>query len=142
MEDDITDVIANLILQADPELETRLESQEEALQTTLCLEPTIGRWIDNTDVNYLLAALELNQKDFSKAFPEFAHLLPRQRQRCIILIEQHFELCAHCSLKRAYDLELDARIERICGIRNSSGADNSEAGDSQFGESLPRALTG
>jgi hypothetical protein len=113
MKADITDVLANLTRQANPELESRLECQAEVLAQTACIEPMIGEWIDSNDVIYLLEALTLEERDFAERFPRFGHLTIEQRQRWIVAIEAHLDRCVHCSLKRSYDLEFDARIERI-----------------------------
>jgi hypothetical protein len=112
MKSKIIDAIADLTLQATPDLATRLEYQEEALRDVQCTNPVIGAWIDANDVEYLLSTFDLNDQDFAARFPAMAHSTKSVRQRLIATIEAHCERCQHCSLKRGYDLELDARIEQ------------------------------
>lgn len=108
----ITDVFADMVRQSYPELNARLEDQAEALREIACTEPIIGRWVDANDVSYLLSTFALGGKDFAAKFPTMAHITEQQRQRLVATIEAHMEQCKHCSLKRGYDLELDARIEQ------------------------------
>jgi hypothetical protein len=119
MKSEITDVIAKLVLQAEPELASRLEYQEEELRETRCINPVMGRWIDANDVKYLLSTLDLEDSDFAAKFPAMAHITKPERQQLIATMESHFEQCKHCSLKRGYDLELDIHIKQACQ-RNSS----------------------
>ena len=112
MEYDITKVIADFVLQATPDLTSRLEYQAEALREVNCIDPTLGQWIDANDVEYLLSAFDLADDDFAERYPEMAHITEEERQRLIAALEAHFEQCPHCSLKRGYDLEMDARIEQ------------------------------
>jgi hypothetical protein len=111
---DMTDVIASLVLQAAPDLDSRLEYQAEALREAKCTNPLVGKWIDSTDVKYLFSTLALRDKDFALRFPAMAHITGQKRQQFIAAIEAHFKQCAHCSLKRGYDLELDGRIKQAC----------------------------
>jgi hypothetical protein len=119
MKSDITDVIANLTLQADPELASRLEYQDEELSRIKCIKPVVGQWVDANDVKYLLSTLDLEDKDFAAKFPAMAHITRAERRQLVATIEAHFEQCEHCSLKRKYDLELDTHIKQAC-MRNSS----------------------
>lgn len=107
-------LIPDLVREAEPDLDTRLEYQAEALSEFPCSNPVIGRWIDANDVQYLLAAFALNDRDFAEHFPEMARVTEAERKRTIETFEAHFEHCPHCSLKRGYDLEMNARIERVC----------------------------
>jgi hypothetical protein len=115
MEPEITDTIADLVRQANPELETRLAYQAEALREHECTDPLIGKWVDANDVKYLLSTFDLADEDFAERFPTMAHVKREDRRRVAEAIERHFEQCTHCSLKRGYDLELDAQIKRACG---------------------------
>lgn len=112
--DDITEVIANFVFKSAPDLASRLEFQAEALDEAKCINPVIGRWVDENDVKYLLSTFALNDKDFAERFPAMAHTSRAERQRVAAALEKHFEHCQHCSLKRGYDLELDARINQAC----------------------------
>jgi hypothetical protein len=142
MKYDITDVIADLVLQADPELGSRLEYQDEALRETKCVNPVVGRWIDANDVKYLLSTLDLDDKDFAAKFPTMEHITRPERQKIMTTIEAHFEQCQHCSLKRGYDLELDMHIKQACQQNSSTllqlleedEADLSEEGEHQIME--------
>jgi hypothetical protein len=114
MKTDLTDVIANFVFKSAPDLASRLESQAEALDEAKCSNPVLGRWIDENDVKYLFSTFALNDEDFAVRFPAMAHTTKAERQRVIAAFEEHFEHCQHCSLKRGYDLELDARIKQVC----------------------------
>jgi hypothetical protein len=114
MEDDITKVMAGLVRQANPDLETRLTYQAEALRETPCIDPSVGRWVDANGVPLLLSALALDDEDFAERYPAMAHLGGPERQRLAAKLEAHFDQCPHCSLKRGYDLESEARIEQTC----------------------------
>jgi hypothetical protein len=119
VEPEITDVIADLVRQANPELDARLESQAEALREHKCTEPLIGKWVDANDVKYLLSTFDLPDEDFAERFPKMANIKLEDRRRVAAAIESHFEQCTHCSLKRGYDLELDAQIKRACRENNA-----------------------
>ncbi|HKY05937.1 MAG TPA: hypothetical protein VJQ56_13665 [Blastocatellia bacterium] len=114
MKNDLTDVIAAFVFRSAPDLASRLEAQAEALDEAKCNNPVIGRWVDENDVKYLLSAFALNDKDFAERFPAMAHTSKAERQQVIAVFEEHFEHCKHCSLKRGYDLEMDARIKQAC----------------------------
>lgn len=115
MKPDITDVITDLVRQAAPDLAARLEYQAEALREGKpCEKPALGRWIDENEVKYLISTFALEDKDFAARFPTMAHLTGHERKQFVAAIEAHLESCPHCSLKRAYDMELDARIKRTC----------------------------
>jgi hypothetical protein len=118
MKNDLTDVIADFVFKSAPDLASRLEAQAEALAEAQCINPVVGRWVDENDVKYLLSTFALNDKDFAKRFPAMAHTSGAERQQVVATLEEHFEHCQHCSLKRGYDLELDARIKQACQ-RNS-----------------------
>lgn len=120
MESDITDMIAEMVRQAAPELASRLEYQELALRESECVAPSVGRWIDDNSVKYLLSAFALEDKDFAERFPALAHITGPERQQFIAAVEAHFDQCKHCYLKRGFDLELDARIKLTC--RQNSAA--------------------
>jgi hypothetical protein len=114
MRNDLTDIIANFVFKSAPDLASRLEAQAEALDEAKCSNPVIGRWVDENDVKYLLSAFSLNDKDFAERFSSMAHTSRAERQRIVATLEEHFEHCQHCSLKRGYDLELDSRIKQAC----------------------------
>lgn len=118
MTTEITDLFVDLVLQTNPELDARLEYQAEALRETKCIQPLVGQYIDAHHVEYLLSALALGEKDFAESFPAMSRIAGPDRRQVAATIESHIERCSHCSLKRAYDLELDARIEQAFKLSN------------------------
>lgn len=114
MEPGFSDIIVKLVHQAEPDLDARLEAQDEELLRLKCTNPVLGKWIDAYDVEYLLAAFALNDADFSEDFPKLAHLKQSEREKVVKAFEDHFDHCPHCHLKRGYDLELNSRIELAC----------------------------
>jgi hypothetical protein len=118
MEYDFGNMFADLVFEADSDLRSRLEYQEEALREVGCTDPLFGRWVDALDVSYMLAVFALKDEDFAAMFPTMAHTTERERQGFLTAMEGHFKRCRHCSLKRGYDLEMDARIERACRQNN------------------------
>jgi hypothetical protein len=114
MKPSIIDVIADQVLKSAPELQDRLQYQAEALEEHKCTQPVLGHWIDENDVKYLLSSFALGDKDFAARFPAMGQVSEATRQRLLQAFDRHFESCVHCSLKRGYDLELDARIKQTC----------------------------
>jgi hypothetical protein len=112
MKSNFTDSITDFVRQAEPDLDSRLVSQAEVLDEIKCTNPTIGKWIDSNDVQYLLAAFALSDGDFAEEFPRMAHLKEHDRKQIIKTFEDHFDHCHHCYRKRGFDLELNSRIER------------------------------
>jgi DNA-binding transcriptional MocR family regulator len=110
---DFDNLIIDLVRKANPDLDSRLESQAEALDELECTNPVLGKWIDEYDYEYLLAAFNLNDGEFSRNFPGMAHLNQHDRSQIIEAFEDHFDHCAHCYLKRGYDLEMNDKIERV-----------------------------
>lgn len=114
MKNDLTNAIADFVFRSAPDVADRLEAQAEALDEAKCTNPLLGQWVDENDVKYLLSTFALSDKDFAEKFPAMAQTTEAERQRVIAAFEEHFEHCQHCSLKRAYDLELDTRIKQAC----------------------------
>jgi len=110
---DFDDFIIDLVRAAEPDLDERLEKQDEELRALECTDPTLGKWITTYDVEYLLAAFNLNDEDFAENFPEMSHLNHHDRSQIIEAFENHFQHCAHCYLKRGYDMEMNGRIESV-----------------------------
>jgi hypothetical protein len=113
MESDFTDLLAKLIRQAEPDLDCRLESQAQALSELKCTEPALGKWIEAHDTEYMLAAFELEDQDFSENFPGMAHFTKHDRKRIFQAFRHHLEACPRCQRKRSYDLEFDERVESV-----------------------------
>ena len=114
MKREITEVIADLVHETEPDLESRLESQAEALRERKCVNPLIGGLVDAYDIKYLLSSLSLEDPDFAVMFPALSSLTAERRVELVTSIKEHFEHCPYCFLKRSYDLELDARIKQVC----------------------------
>lgn len=113
MESDFTDLLADFVRQAESDLDSRLDAQADALKDLTCTEPTLGKWVDAHDVEYMLAAFALNDDDFVEHFPSMAKITANDRNRIIKAFENHFEHCPHCHRKRSYDLEFNSRIEFV-----------------------------
>jgi hypothetical protein len=115
MESDISDIIAGFVAEEDSELADRMEYQAEALRENACTDPaSFGRWVDANDVKLLVSAFTLGDEDFAVRFPRWRDITAPERERFLAGLNAHFETCKHCSLKRGYDLELDARIKQVC----------------------------
>ena len=114
MTTDITYKIADILRLEKPELAERLNDQAQELIDNKCIDPIIGRLIDENDVKYLFSALELEDEDFAEFFPQIAGIKKNERRQFIETIETHFNRCKHCTLKRGYDEELDGQIKNIC----------------------------
>lgn len=114
MKSDIADIIAELVRQTNPDVDSRIAYHAEALSEVKCTRPLIGRWIDSCDVEYLLSALDLADEDFASRFPVASSVKASDRRRMAAAIESHLCECQHCALKRGYELELDGRIEQAC----------------------------
>ena len=117
---DFDNLIIDLVRKAEPDLDSRLESQAEALNDLKCTNPVLGRWIDEYDVEYLMSAFDLDDEEFSANFPAMAHLDQHDRTQIMDAFEKHFDQCPHCYLKRGYDLEMNARIERAYTTNNAA----------------------
>lgn len=124
---DFDKLIIDLVRKAEPDLDARLESQAEALDDLECTNPVLGRWIDEYDVDYLFSAFNLNDTEFAANFPDLAHLSQHDRSQIIEAFENHFDQCSHCHLKRSYDMEMNARIERAYNLNNATVAQHLQA---------------
>lgn len=138
MKRDVSEVIADLIFETEPDLTSRLESQEEALRETPCTDPPLGRWVDENDVPYLLSVIALGDEEFVAEFPAMARADAGERQRFRAALEAHLDECPHCSLKRGYDIEMGARVEQACRqnrdfllrvLREETAAETAEEGE-------------
>jgi hypothetical protein len=109
----VNSALANLIRQADPEVEFRLEAQADALRESRCIDFRIGQWLVD-GVDYLMAVFDLDDCNFAKRFPSIAHYGEQKRHETKAELQHHLEYCQHCSLRYGYALELDARIMRVC----------------------------
>jgi len=124
---DFDDLIIDLVRKAEPDIDSRLESQAEALKELECTNPVLGRWIDEYDVDYLIAAFNLDDEEFSSTFPAMGNLNQHDRGQIIEAFENHFDQCPHCFLKRGYDMEMNARIERAYRMNNAAVMEHLES---------------
>lgn len=114
MNEDIGDFIASLVCNREDDLPTRLQYQVEALAESACSEPSLGQLIDETPVSLLMAALAASDQELAEVFPTLSRFALGERQEIRERLDDHFEKCLHCSLKRGYDHEMDNRIEQAC----------------------------
>ena len=124
---DFDDLIIDLVRKSEPDIDSRLESQAEALKELECTNPVLGRWIDEYDVDYLIAAFNLDDEEFSSTFPAMGNLNQHDRGQIIEAFENHFDQCPHCFLKRGYDMEMNARIERAYRMNNAAVMEHLES---------------
>lgn len=111
---EVTDAIADLIFQAEPDLASRLTAQDEVLRKTLCTTPELGRWFDTYDAAYLLSVIALGDEAFVEEFAPMAQVGAATRRHLLVALAAHPDECPHCALKRDYDLEMGGRVERVC----------------------------
>jgi len=109
----ICDLVADLVRHADANVEPRLEAQVEELLAAQCMNPVIGRWLDQYGIDYLSAIFDLDDDIYAQRFPAAPDIGRARRQRMVSEFNTHLEHCKHCSLKRGYELELDARIALV-----------------------------
>ncbi|HKO95879.1 MAG TPA: hypothetical protein VJU86_02735 [Pyrinomonadaceae bacterium] len=114
METDFTETLSIFFQQTDPELQSRLEGQDEGLREITCTQPMVGRWIDSIFTGYLFAVFKLKDADFANMFPQLRHINAAQRHRIIEVMENHIGKCQRCSLLQGYDLEFEARFKKAC----------------------------
>lgn len=114
MGNEITDAITNMIFQDEPDLASRLRSQDEALRETPCTAPELGRWFDAYDAAYLLSVIALGDETFVEEFPPMAHVGAGARGLLLAALAAHPDECPHCALKRGYDFDMGGRVERAC----------------------------
>lgn len=112
MKSDFTTIIADQVRQAEPDLDARLEAQAEALNEFECTNLTIGKWIEEFGLEYLLAAFALNDQDFAESFPKLAHISQHDREKMKDTFSHHVDACVRCARRVGFDAEMDSRIER------------------------------
>ncbi len=111
---DIAYVIANLVRQTMPDLDSRFEEQKISLLANKCSAPLLGIWLDASGAEYLLSMFALDDKDFKAEFPEAVNISRYQRQQISLAIQEHVGKCPHCSIRHSHDIELDKEIEEEC----------------------------
>jgi hypothetical protein len=112
MNKDVIDVIGGYVVESTPDLCARLEAQTQQLAAVKCSEPAVGRWLEANDLNYLEAAFDLSDQDFTERFPHLPPTTRAGRKLLMVTFNKHVEECPHCSLKYRFEQELDSRIER------------------------------
>jgi hypothetical protein len=127
MEKDLMALVSRLILDKENDTPSRLKAQEDALKELECKHPEFGRWIDGCDFPFLIETLVLEDAVFTGEFPD-VKLTAVERKEFANALEAHCETCTRCHLKRSYDLEWQARVDRAF-------AENKEA----IGKALGRA---
>lgn len=106
-----------------------LAEQKAELEKRECTDPALlGRWIGANDFPFLIETLMLSDAVFSEEYPN-VKLTSEERRRFASDLEAHCERCPRCGLKRAFDLEWQARV-------NSAFAENREA----LGQAIARAV--
>lgn len=125
-EADLFELLSRCIRERDEDTPNRLSEQEAELNRLECAAPELGRWMDN-EFPFLIETLMLNDAVFFEEFPG-VRLNSEERKRLASELEAHCEACGRCGLKRAYDLEWQARVDRAI-------ADNREA----FAAAMTRA---
>jgi hypothetical protein len=110
MKADIADLIAEMLLSEDPDLTNRLDDQAEALTELECIFPLIGQWIAELGAEHLLSIFCLDDRRFAEYFPQMASMTAPERTLLLDTFKTHMEHCAHCWLRRGYDLELNAQV--------------------------------
>lgn len=108
---DITDQIANIVREENPDLNQRSDEQALALLWTSCTNPIYGRWTD-IGVEFVISALDLDDGDFIVRFPALSDLAKRDRQELIRGLEDHLHSCRRCAIKHDQELELNGLIEK------------------------------
>ena len=108
--DNLLTLLSTLIVQKDEDAAFRLKEQQIKLSETVCTKPDLGKWIDQCDFPFLIETLMLDHTIFVKEFPgiEFPE---KERKAFARSLEAHCEDCAHCFLKRSYDLEWQSRVD-------------------------------
>ena len=132
MEYDITGNIANLVINADPQLVQKIEEHKRTLRRLGCKNPFFGGWVE-MGVEYLFSVFDLEDRYFAARLPALAHLNKPARRQFIKNMESHLHDCEHCALKHQHELDLNARIEEACRGNRDTLLD-------QLGAEIPDSL--
>lgn len=76
-----------------------------------CSQPTLGRWIQECDVPFLMETLELVDSVFNEEFPGI-RLTQDERKLFAKTLVEHCRECARCHAKQAEDTEWKLKVER------------------------------
>lgn len=110
MEKDLFALLSQMIVENDDDTRFRFQAQEEALNELKCTQPQLGEWIDRCDFSFLMDTLKLDQVIFAEEFPGVG--LPiAEREQFAETLSSHSEACAHCHLKKSYDLQWELCVD-------------------------------
>ncbi|MDQ3801651.1 MAG: hypothetical protein M3384_19685 [Acidobacteriota bacterium] len=107
----ITNAVAELLLDNDEGLPTRLRRQEENLKKKKCINTEIGKWLEDFELPFLIDIFNSPDEYFGRKFTEMKDFALEQRKALLKEIEEHAKICEHCRLKISYDLEWDREVE-------------------------------
>jgi hypothetical protein len=111
-ETDVIALLSRLILDKDDDTPVRLREQEDALKDLRCSDRRLGVWIEKWDFPFLIETLMLSDAVFSREFPD-VRTTAEKRKELAHALEAHCETCPRCHRKRSYDLEWQARVNRV-----------------------------
>jgi hypothetical protein len=119
METNLLALLSTIIIEKDSDAPFRLNEQQSSLAEKECSKPELGKWIDRCDFSFLIETLMLDHAVFSHEFPgvEFP---AEERKALAQALESHCDTCVHCHLKRSYDLEWQARVDRAINDNKDS----------------------
>jgi len=110
MEYDITHLIAKIV-RDQPDFDRRMNERADSLGGIACIKPSIGQWTD-AGIEFLFAALELDDADFARQLPALADLTKPARAQLLRTFSDHVSVCPHCAAKYDRELDLNARVEK------------------------------
>ncbi|HEY0429194.1 MAG TPA: hypothetical protein VGC76_15545 [Pyrinomonadaceae bacterium] len=110
---DITDAIANLMVNEDENLPARLREQEKNLKKEKCVDAKIGRWIKNYKMSVLIDILDSTDEYFHENFPGLKSFNRAKRQEFAKEVQKHGKICPHCKLKIFYDSKWEKETEKF-----------------------------
>jgi hypothetical protein len=93
------------------ELASLAATQQAELANIVCSHPSVGNWIDEFEMPFLLEMLSADDEDIATNFPGVELSGPDRHMLCDAVIE-HAAECPHCQLKMKNDAELEAAIHR------------------------------
>jgi hypothetical protein len=111
METKFIALLSGLILDKYDDTPLRFVEQEKALKGLRCSNQRLGRWIEKWDFPFLIETLLLDDTVFSQEFPDI-QITAEERKELANALEEHSENCSRCHLKRSYDLEWQARVNK------------------------------
>lgn len=111
-ETSLFELLTKSIKERDEDAPMRPAELENELRALQCSDPeSLGKWIAANDFPFLIETLTLDDSVFALEFPGIGLTL-EERKKLASALEDHCERCPRCGLKRAYDLEWQARVDR------------------------------